>query len=107
MKKTTAVQEKIESNFREQVRNDKKVKNGYLLVHSEKLEIDINIAEGKTGEIQANPMQANHLASVGKLFTASVVSMLHDKGLLSFDDNIVNYLDRDLMRGLHVYKGKD
>ena len=107
MKKTTAVQEKIESKFREQVRNDKKVKNGYLLVHSEKLEIDLNIAEGKTGEIQANPKQANHLASVGKLFTATLVAMLHDKGLLSFDDKIVKYLDDNLMRGLHVYRGKD
>ncbi len=107
MKKTSTVQEKIESKFRQQVQNDKKVKNGYLLLHSEKLGVDINIAEGRTGEIQANPKQANHLASVGKLFTATLVSMLHDKGLLSFDDKIVKYLDADLMSGLHVYKGKD
>jgi D-alanyl-D-alanine carboxypeptidase len=44
---------------------------------------------------------------VGKLFTATVIGMLHDKGLLYFDDKIVNYLDTGLMRGLHVYKGKD
>ena len=43
-----AIQEKIESSFRNQVRNDKKVKNAYLLVHSEKLGVDLNIAEGKT-----------------------------------------------------------
>ncbi len=107
MKTVSAVQEKIESKFRQQVQNDKKVKNGYLLVHSGKSGIDINIAEGRTGEIPANPNQANHLASVGKLFTATLVSMLHDKGLLSFDDKIVKYLDDDLMRGLHVYKGND
>lgn len=107
MKKIVTVQEKIESNFRQQVQNDKKVKNAYLLVYSEKLGIDINIAEGKTGEIQANPKQANHLASVGKLFTATVIAMLHDKGLLNFNDSIAQYLDTDMMRGLHVYKGKD
>src|SRR6056297_1098539 len=107
MKKISTVQEKIESKFRQQVQNDKKVKNAYLLVHSEKLGVHINIAEGKTGEIPANPKQANHLASVGKLFTATLVSMLHDKGLLDFDEKIVKYLDVDLMRGLHVYKGKD
>ena len=107
MKTISAVQEKIESKFRQQVQNDKKVKNGYLLVHSGKSGIDINIAEGRTGEIQANPNQANHLASVGKLFTATLVSMLHDKGLLSFDDKIVKYLDADLIRGLHVYKGNE
>ena len=107
MANTAAIQEKIESTFRQQVQNDKKVENGYLLVHSGKLGIDINIAEGKTGEIQATPEQANHLASVGKLFTATLVSMLRDKGLLSFDDKIVKYLDADLARGLHVYKGED
>ncbi len=107
MEKLSAVQEKIESRFRHQVQNDKKVKNGYLLVHSGKSGVDLNIAEGKTGEIQANPMQANHLASVGKLFTATLIGMLHDKGLLSFDEKIVKYLDADLMHGLHVYKGKE
>jgi len=107
MKKTGNIPEKIESVSRQQVQNDKKIKNAYLLVHFEKLGIDINIAEGKTGEIQANPKQANHLASVGKLFTATMIGMLHDKGLLNFDDKIVKYLDTLLMFGLHVYKARD
>ena len=107
MEKNTIVQQQIETIFRQQVRNDKKVKNAYLLVHSEKLGIDINIAEGKTGEIQADPKQANHLASVGKLFTATIIGMLHDKDLLNFDDSIAQYLDTDLMHGLHFHKGKD
>lgn len=107
MTKIAMVQEKIECIFRQQVNSDKKVKNAYLLVHSEKLGVDINIAEGKTGEIQANPKQANHLASVGKLFTATVICMLYDKGMLDFDDSIAQYLDTNMMRGLHIYKGKD
>src|SRR6056297_2823888 len=107
MEKITMVQEQIETIFRQEVNGDKKVENAYLLVYSEKLGIDINIAEGKTGEIQANPKQANHLASVGKLFTATLIGMLHDKDLLNFDDTIAQYLDTDLMHGLHVYKGKD
>jgi len=101
------VQEQIETIFRQEVNGDKKVKNAYLLVHSEKLGIDINIAEGKTGELQANPKQANHLASVGKLFTATLIGMLHDKNRLNFDDKIAQYLDADMMYGLHIYKGKD
>jgi D-alanyl-D-alanine carboxypeptidase len=107
MNKISTVQEKIESKFRRQVQNDKKVKNAYLLVHSEKLGIDFNIAEGETGGIEANPQQANHLASVGKLFTATITGMLHDKGLLNLDDKIANHLDGDLMSGLHVYRGHD
>ncbi len=107
MNKIAAVQEKIESKFREQVQNDANVRNAYLLVHSAKSGVHINIAEGKTGALQANPEQANHLASVGKLFTATLISMLHDRGLLSFGDKINRYLDADLMHGLHVYKGID
>jgi D-alanyl-D-alanine carboxypeptidase len=107
MNKTAIVQEQIEANFGQQVNKDKKLKNAYLLVHSEKSGIDINIAEGKTDDISAHPKQANHLASVGKLFTATLVSMLNDKGLLSFDDKIAQHLDAGLVQGLHVYKGYD
>lgn len=107
MEKHIGEQNKIESAFRQQVQKDKNVKNAYLLVHSEKLGIDLNIAEGKTGEIQANPEQATHLASSGKLFTATIVAMLCHRGLLSFDDKISKHLDADLMRGLHVYKGRE
>ena len=101
------ISEQIEYSFRSVVRNDNKVRNAYLLVHSEKLGIDINIAEGNTGEISADPKQATHLASVGKLFTATLIGMLHDKGLLDFEDKISEYLDTDLMNGLHIYKGTD
>jgi D-alanyl-D-alanine carboxypeptidase len=107
MEKTAIVQRKIETIFRQQVNNDKKLKNAYLLVHSEKLGIDINIAEGETGEIQANPKQSNHMASVGKLFTATVIGMLHDKGQLNFEEKISKYLDEDLLNELHIYKGKN
>lgn len=105
--KKSDVQQVIENSFREKVQKDKKVKNAYLLVFSEKLGVNINIAEGKTGTIPASPYQANHLASVGKLFTATLIGMLNDKGLLSLEDKIKNYLDNDLMRGLHIYKGKE
>jgi len=103
----TNTQARIESFFRKQVQSDRKVKNAYLLVHSGKLGIDINIAEGTTGKIKANTMQANHLASVGKLFTATIIGMLRDKGLLNFDDKIEQHLDAELMSGLHVYKGRE
>lgn len=101
------LQSKIESAFRQQVQNDKKVKNAYLLVHSEKSGIHLNIAEGKTDGFDAHSQQPNHLASVGKLFTAALIGILHDKGQLSFDDKISKYLDKELMNKLHVYNGKD
>jgi len=105
--KNTDIQSKIETLFRKQVQKDKKVKNAYLLVDSEKLKVNLNIAEGTTGHFKANVNQPNHLASVGKLFTATVISMLHEKGLLDFNDYIIKYLEGDIMNRLHVFKGKD
>lgn len=100
-------EEKIGSSFRKIVKSDTKIKNAYLLVYSEKLNLNINIAEGYTGTLPASPDQANHLASVGKLFTATLIGMLYERGLLAFGDRIAKYLDADLMNGLHVYKGKE
>ncbi|MCF7929472.1 MAG: beta-lactamase family protein [Spirochaetales bacterium] len=97
----------IEALFRRQVEKDSNVKNAYLLVHSDKLNLHLNIAAGSTGEVPANPHQPNYMASVGKLFTATIVSMLFEQGRLSFDDPLNKYLDSDLLQGLHVYKGKD
>ena len=101
------IQAKIESSFRKQAQNDKKVKNAYLLVNSEKLDINLNIAEGSADKVKADIKQPVHLASVGKLFTATVISMLYESGKLDFDDPIRKYLDAELMNGLHVYKGED
>ena len=105
--KASDIETKIESSFHKQVQKDKKVKNAYLLVHSEKLNIHLNLAEGKTGNVPANIHQPCHLASVGKLFTATVTAILHEKNLLDFNHPIGKYLDAGLMNGLHVYKGND
>lgn len=96
---------RIRQNFKNTVQKDKRIRNAYLLVFSEKLGIHLNLAEGTEKEIHSQ--QPNYLASVGKLFTATVIGILNDKGELSFDDKISKYLDEELMNGLHVYKGKE
>jgi D-alanyl-D-alanine carboxypeptidase len=101
------VESTIESRFRKKVQSSGKVKSAYLLVHSDKLNIHLNLAEGKTGNVDAHPKQPLHLASVGKLFTATITGILHDRGELAFDDRISKFLDLELMEKLHVYKGKD
>jgi D-alanyl-D-alanine carboxypeptidase len=105
--KKQLVQDKIETSFKELVQTDNKVKNAYLVVHSERLGIDLKCAEGFTENTPADIGQPNHMASVGKLFTATLISMLYEKGKLDFEDRIIEYLESDLMKGLHVYKGKD
>lgn len=99
----SVVQAKIENSFRKQVQKDKKVRNAFLLVQSDKLNIDLNIAEGET----AGTKQPNHLASVGKLFTATLIGMLCQMGKLDFNDSIARYLDAGLMNKLLVIKGRD
>lgn len=97
----------IEVLFRRRVRNDPKVRNAYLLVHSDRAGLHINVAEGLGDSGPPTPQQPNYMASVGKLFTSTIVGLLHEKGTLSFEAPISDYLDSDLMRGLHVHKGTD
>jgi D-alanyl-D-alanine carboxypeptidase len=101
------VQTLIADFFRKKVRGDVNVRNAYLLAHSEKLGIDFNIAEGSTGSMPANARQPYYIASVSKLFASVLVSKLVEQGMLSFEDPISSYVDPDLLRNLHIYKGKD
>ncbi len=101
------VQAAIKNLFRKTVQKDTRLKNAYLLVHSENAGIHINSAEGMTGDVLANPDQPNYMASCGKLFTATITGILHEKGKLSFNDSIAGYLDQELAKNLHVHKGKD
>lgn len=105
--KNQNTQANIELQFKNLVQADKKIKNAYLLVHSDRLGIDLNLAEGETDGFPAHPSQANHLASVGKIFTATLIGMLKDRGKLAYEDKIALYLDSELMTGLHKYKGMD
>ncbi len=97
----------IEVLFRKQVGKDPKIKNAYLLVHSEKTGLHLNLAEGAGENSKSNPQQPVYMASVGKLFTSVIVGLLHEQGALSFEDRISRHLDSELTDGLHVYKGKD
>ena len=98
---------KIESSFRKTVQKDSKVNNAYLLVHSDKHDIHINFAEGNTDGLPANPAQPNYMASVGKLFTATIIAKLYEEDKLKFNDSITGHLDAELLAGLHIYNGKD
>jgi D-alanyl-D-alanine carboxypeptidase len=98
---------RIERYFRNQVARDHHVKNAYLLVRSEMQGVDLNVAIGHSGDVPAHPAQPLYMASVGKLFTATIASLLYEQGKLDFKDPLAQYLDAELINGLHSYKGQN
>ncbi|MEA4988281.1 MAG: serine hydrolase domain-containing protein [Anaerovorax sp.] len=48
-----------------------------------------------------------NMASITKLFTTTCILILCEQGKLSLNDKIKTFLDKEIMNGLHVYKGID
>ncbi|MBD3385326.1 serine hydrolase [candidate division KSB1 bacterium] len=101
------MESRIQSSFERQVQKDKNIRSAYLLVNSEKYEIDLQIAKCTTVAGEADIHQPNYMASVGKLFTATIIGMLYEKGQLDFSDCISKHLDAEIVNRLHVFKGND
>ena len=66
---------------------------------------------GAAGNARADvPMNKDtpiYIASITKLYTATVVMMLFERGSIALDDPIAKYLPRAVIDGIHVYAGKD
>jgi D-alanyl-D-alanine carboxypeptidase len=66
---------------------------------------------GAAGNARADvPMHKNtpiYIASVTKLYTATIVMMLFERGSIALDDPIAKYLPRPIVEGIHVYAGTD
>lgn len=97
----------LENHFRKKIQKDKNIQNAYMLIHSEKQGIHLNMAEGSTGNSPAHPEQPYFIASIDKLFTSVLMGSLEEQEKLSYEDSIASYLDPDLLHNLHIYKGKD
>jgi D-alanyl-D-alanine carboxypeptidase len=48
-----------------------------------------------------------HLASVGKIYTAALIFILAERGLLKIDDLVADYLPQALMERLFIFRGED
>ena len=59
------------------------------------------------GDKSAQPQQPYYIASVGKLYTSVLISLLYEKDKLLYEDKINQYLDQKLLENLHVYKGEN
>ena len=99
--------ELTEELFYEELKNEE-VHNAFLSVYSPSKNIDWNFADGtfRNGN-RVKLSHPFHTASIGKTFTATAITLLHDQGKLNISDRIGNYLHDSIMNGLHVFKGID
>lgn len=47
------------------------------------------------------------MASITKLFTTACIFMLKKQGKLSLSDHVTKYFDKNILKGLHIYKSQE
>lgn len=78
------------------------------LVYSSRLGIDWQFAKGKS--LRAGTLTKEvpfHVASVGKLFTATILYQLAEEGKIGLDDSITRVYDKAKLGNIFVYNGID
>jgi CubicO group peptidase (beta-lactamase class C family) len=60
--------------------------------------------DGQVPMTKATPI---FIASITKLYTAAAIMRLYEQGALALDDPMSKYLPDDLIRGIHIYQGRD
>lgn len=100
-----SLQNKLEDTFK-QTTNNPLIHQACLAVKSEDINTQLNY-----GNLSQNtPLTSEHpfyTASIGKMFTAVSIGLLHDQNKLEFSDPIVKYLPKEITNQLHVYKETD
>lgn len=94
---------------------DRQINKGHVYnlvvgVQSTDRSIDLAAAAGRANPETGTTMTVDtpyNIASITKMYTASVTLKLHEQGLLDLDEVISKYLPVSLINGIHVYKGKD
>jgi D-alanyl-D-alanine carboxypeptidase len=92
------------------VERDKLVRNCVLSVMKRDGSFSWSGAAGIASQSGQVPMTKDtpiYIASITKLYTATAIMRLYEKVVLSFDDPMAKYLPEELIRGIHVFKGKD
>jgi len=84
---------------------DKTVDGKKILGTTFAIKKDTVIWQGASGNLSID--QLYFIASTTKLFTTAIILKLRAEGKLSLDDKISNYIDKSILSGLHIYKGKD
>jgi D-alanyl-D-alanine carboxypeptidase len=81
-----------------------------VLINSKVKGIDEQFAFGQATsepDKKLNPNHPFHIASIGKIFTATLLAVLEEEGKLKLSDPVSKYLEEKQLEGLFVYKGVD
>jgi len=84
---------------------DKTVDNKKVFGTSFALKKDHVIWQGASGNLSVD--QPYFIASTTKLFTTAIILKLRADGKLNLDDKISNWIDKSILSGLHIHKGKE
>ena len=105
-----SLNQKLEFLVTELVEKDSSVRNCVLSVMKNDSSCFWSGAAGIASQENQLPMTREtqiYIASITKLYTATVIMKLYENGIISLDDPISKYLPEELYRGIHVYKGID
>ena len=84
------------------------IHNGFLQIKSADGELNFKMVSGnfQNGGVvhQSNPF---HAASVGKIFTASIIMKLVETKEIQLEDPISKHLSPEIVNGLHLFEGID
>jgi D-alanyl-D-alanine carboxypeptidase len=84
---------------------DKTVDNTKVFGTSFALKKESFVWSGSSGNVSKE--QQYFIASTTKLFTTAIILKLKADSKLDLEDKIGNYVDKTILTGLHVYKGKE
>lgn len=100
----------LDKKLTEMVNKNDAITSAVLTIYSDKLDFNGMYAAGKTGEDFAETVTVDHpyySASIGKTFTATLIGMLYEEGVIRYEDSISAHLNDALLEGLFVYEGED
>lgn len=105
-----SLNQKLDYLVTELVEKDSSVRNCVLSVLKNDSSYFWSGAAGIASQENQLPMTKEtqiYIASITKLYTATVIMKLYENGIISLDDPISKYLPEELYRGIHIYKGID
>lgn len=107
-KASASLDDGLRSLVARQVKDGSGIKNCALTIANGDGSFEWSGASGMaTGQTPMTKDTPIYIASITKLYTAAIVMRLCEQGLLALDDPMAKYLPKELVQGIHVYKGQD